>query len=238
MLVADAPYGDAVEPAVIVDAARPTPKLHGVDAAGWETVLARALALRTADRFADARSLYHALEAALPTAELDATISSPYAAFEKRLALTTDAKPTTPGMKTELETIQAVSGEPTGKQPKPATRTGLYAAIAAALVALGVALSWGTTTRPPAPVASVAVSALQTLESAATLSPSASLTQSASVVPSPVEASAVVSASAAKTAVSSAKIASPASTQSLALPSAKPTGVASASPLSTKPTLR
>ncbi|MBK6534638.1 MAG: hypothetical protein IPF99_35345 [Deltaproteobacteria bacterium] len=45
---------------------RPTPAAHGVDVGTWEPVLARAVALRPADRYADAGQLLEALEANLP----------------------------------------------------------------------------------------------------------------------------------------------------------------------------
>ena len=41
---------------------RPTPALHGVDVGAWEPVLLRALALRPADRYADADEFLRALE--------------------------------------------------------------------------------------------------------------------------------------------------------------------------------
>ncbi len=47
---------------------RPTPRTRGVDVGAWEPVLARALAFKPADRFADARAFLDALRATLPGA--------------------------------------------------------------------------------------------------------------------------------------------------------------------------
>ncbi|MFO0624075.1 MAG: serine/threonine-protein kinase [Polyangiales bacterium] len=59
------PDGDVTDvTAAVFDAQRPTPGRHGVDVGRWEPVLARALALRPADRFADAGAFLQALDAA------------------------------------------------------------------------------------------------------------------------------------------------------------------------------
>ncbi len=47
------------------DARRPTPATNGVDVGSWEPVLARALAVKSADRFPDAATFLAALDAAL-----------------------------------------------------------------------------------------------------------------------------------------------------------------------------
>ncbi len=65
-------YGDVIEPAVIMASDRPTPKRHGVDVGEWETVLEKALSLRTSHRHANARELFQALERTLPLGQDDA----------------------------------------------------------------------------------------------------------------------------------------------------------------------
>lgn len=64
LLIDQRPYGPDLA-ASVVNVVRPTPKYHGVDVGDWEPVLARALALATRSRHANARELYRALEAAL-----------------------------------------------------------------------------------------------------------------------------------------------------------------------------
>ena len=52
----------------VLAATRPTPAKFGLDVGAWEPVLARALALRPAERFQNAREFLRALDAAMPTA--------------------------------------------------------------------------------------------------------------------------------------------------------------------------
>jgi serine/threonine-protein kinase len=69
MLVDGAPYRgqDRVSvTAEVMSPTRPTPGHFGVDVGSWEPVLARALSLRPADRYANARDFLDALEASLP----------------------------------------------------------------------------------------------------------------------------------------------------------------------------
>ena len=69
MLTDTVPYrGDDVQD-VYIDAlspVRPTPAKHGFDAGAWEAVLARAVALKPAERFASAREFLAALDAVVP----------------------------------------------------------------------------------------------------------------------------------------------------------------------------
>ena len=68
LLTGAGPYGNGSAEerfAAVVSEHRPTPKTKGVDAGGWEPVLARALARRPADRYPDAGMLLAALEEAL-----------------------------------------------------------------------------------------------------------------------------------------------------------------------------
>jgi hypothetical protein len=59
------PDGDVTDAAAAAfDPQRPTPARHGVDAGAWEPLIARALSLRPADRFADAGDFLRALDAA------------------------------------------------------------------------------------------------------------------------------------------------------------------------------
>lgn len=64
LLTDERPYGSDLA-ASVVNVKRPTPKHHGVDVGNWEPVLEKALALSTRARYANARQLYRALEAAL-----------------------------------------------------------------------------------------------------------------------------------------------------------------------------
>jgi serine/threonine protein kinase len=58
------PDGDVTDAAAAAfDPQRPTPARHGVDAGAWEPLIARALSLRPADRFADAGDFLRALDA-------------------------------------------------------------------------------------------------------------------------------------------------------------------------------
>ncbi|MFO0554188.1 MAG: protein kinase [Polyangiaceae bacterium] len=59
-------YRDA-EVTAVVDERRPTPARHGFDVGAWEPVLARALSIRSADRYVDAEEFYRALEASMGT---------------------------------------------------------------------------------------------------------------------------------------------------------------------------
>ncbi len=68
LLTGAGPYGNGSAEerfAAVVSEQRPTPKTKGVDAGGWEPVLARALARRPADRYPDAGTLLAALEETL-----------------------------------------------------------------------------------------------------------------------------------------------------------------------------
>jgi serine/threonine protein kinase len=74
---------DATDPtellAQVLAPERPTPKKYGVDVGGWEPVLAKALASRPADRYADAAELTRALASSLDDVEavdLEALVSS------------------------------------------------------------------------------------------------------------------------------------------------------------------
>lgn len=59
------PDGDVTDAAASAfDPRRPTPGRHGVDVGAWEPLIARALSLRPADRFADAGDFLRALDAA------------------------------------------------------------------------------------------------------------------------------------------------------------------------------
>ncbi len=74
------PYGDddAMPHALVFDVRRPTPARFGVDVGAWEPVIARAVALRPSERFANAGEMLAALEAHVPSRERspDHTIGS------------------------------------------------------------------------------------------------------------------------------------------------------------------
>lgn len=71
MLTGCPPYAgsDATEVySAVLGVQRPTPALHGYDAGVWEGVLAKALSLRPADRYPDARAFSDALQTEVPDA--------------------------------------------------------------------------------------------------------------------------------------------------------------------------
>lgn len=84
MLTGMEPYAgaDATEVyAAVLGAQRPTPAKFGFDVGVWESVLARALSLRPADRYPDARALSEALAAHVPATvargESGASVATP-----------------------------------------------------------------------------------------------------------------------------------------------------------------
>ncbi len=80
----------------VLSATRPTPAKFGLDVGPWEPVLARALALRPADRFQHARDLLRALDAAVPaTASWDALTTAPVLGPRPPPDRTTTLKPIT-----------------------------------------------------------------------------------------------------------------------------------------------
>ncbi len=124
---------------------RPTPGAKGIDVGAWEPILARALALRAADRFATAGELLAALEAALPGATHQRVASAPTDArpvFSATIPASV-VVPVMPEMAAPAEPAgtlyAAVLVEPSTSRRK--NQTVRFAAGLAALLVLGGALS-------------------------------------------------------------------------------------------------
>jgi serine/threonine protein kinase len=99
MLTGDQPYAgdDSVEIfSEALSRVRPTPARHGLDVGPWEAVLQRSLALRPADRFADAGSFLQALLAAVPTEATWREDLAPLAPVSERPAGRVGSRPPAP----------------------------------------------------------------------------------------------------------------------------------------------
>lgn len=101
LLTDAAPYdGDDLHElfADAVSAQRPTPAKRGYDVGAWEPILARAVALRPADRYPNARALWEALAASVPDVVRApaAAVSSPASPRADTFNLANSARDTSP----------------------------------------------------------------------------------------------------------------------------------------------
>jgi serine/threonine protein kinase len=133
----------------VMSPTRPTPARFGVDVGAWEPVLARAVALLPADRFANAGELLDALEASVP--ERVSTIAPEPARRTSEVPATSEPVHTT---------SPSTGPSPNGPTPRPlrvwASALGLVA-LGAVVAIVGVRMA-APTAAPPraaAPLASL-----------------------------------------------------------------------------------
>lgn len=139
MLTHHVPYAGDSAMAVrlqVLSPARPTPSRFGFDVGAWEPVLARALSMRAADRYADAGALLDALERALPEAR---SVATPGAAESTAWArASSETVQTSPPLAPPLPqpaVASAAAGEASRANP-------IVAVLAVVALAVGVALAW------------------------------------------------------------------------------------------------
>ncbi|MFO0646501.1 MAG: serine/threonine-protein kinase [Polyangiales bacterium] len=104
---------------------RPTPLACGVDVGAWEPVLARALAFKPADRFADARALLDALRASLP------------GTCRRRLVAEREAPLPIESTTPQLATLRGTTHPSVPRSPSSAWRFALAVGCLLALAAAG-----------------------------------------------------------------------------------------------------
>jgi serine/threonine protein kinase len=129
------PTADKMELHVrVMSPVRPTPLHFGVDVGAWEPVLARAMALRPSDRFANAGELLVALEAAVPDVVI--AVPEPARTAEPAIVDPTPRNPI-PTVVAHLDTGPTLT--PT-ERIAPGRRGGVHRAFlgVAAAVAIGV----------------------------------------------------------------------------------------------------
>jgi serine/threonine protein kinase/ABC-type branched-subunit amino acid transport system substrate-binding protein len=141
----------------VFDERRPTPAKAGVDVGPWEAVIARALALKPADRFADAGELLRALEDALPAEARSGQVAERTAPSGAPPPVRRSGAPTPREDAVPSQTEQSVSLDrrpsdaPAPLQSTPPPRTpGRLALIAVAGVALASATWWAVRRDPAA----------------------------------------------------------------------------------------
>jgi len=122
--------------AEVLAAVRPTPRAFGWDVGAWEAVLGRALSLRAAERYPDARTFREALRAALPGARAAEPLShdatTAIALGPRRAApATSDAEPQT-------TMRSSVSNTPVGAA-RAFPRRGWLVGAVAGIAVVGVA---------------------------------------------------------------------------------------------------
>ena len=172
MLTDEAPYSGSDVQEVYIDAlspVRPTPARRGVDVGDWEPVLARALSLKPAERFPDARTFLAALDLSVPAAAVRTTPPPRFSV-------------------TPADTFQPAQRPPTAPSPL-ATGGRLRALKYAALGALGAYLSvvsWRHLSPAPQPDAPVTVRVVA--EPAPQPAPPAPLPVAPAPAPSPAPA--------------------------------------------------
>jgi hypothetical protein len=142
-LLIDAPAyrtGDKMELQIqVMQAQRPTPARFGLDVGPWEAVLARALALRPSERYANAEELLAALEADVPEARPIAAVPALPIDVPKVLVDGVQGSTTAPA---EVPIPAAAARRP--------ARIGAVVALVALTAVTAVALR-NVTTRPAAP---------------------------------------------------------------------------------------
>jgi serine/threonine-protein kinase len=145
----------------VMSSTRPTPALFGVDVGPWEPVLAKAVALRSPDRFRDAGSLLAELEANLDAASRAATNPSHAAPMSAPppLVTITDASLTRDGVSPSTLTgspTTSIAPEPPSPRDRP-RRIAAFVGGGVLLVALVGVTRISLLSTPTAPPSTAAV---------------------------------------------------------------------------------